>query len=66
MKKNTKLARLRSLDSTQLAQVAGAANELIMANWRLYNLSSDWEDGTSWHEFFEAGAKAVSSCTCPG
>jgi hypothetical protein len=56
MKKNAnkKQARLQSLDSAQLAQVAGGASMLTLA-W-------SYEEGTGWHEFFYAAHMAQKYC----
>ena len=58
MKKNTSRqsrTRLQSLDTAQLAQVAGGAT--------MRELADSFEAGTGWHEFFDAAASVGATPT---
>jgi hypothetical protein len=57
MKKNTKRARLQSIDAAQLAKVTGGS--------AMCDLAGAYDEGTGWHEFFDAaGGGCTISYTC--
>lgn len=61
MKKNTRRARLQSLDAAQLQQVSGgisASTELISAAINLIDLASDYPAGSLWNTFYATAASS--------
>lgn len=59
MKKNTRRARLQSLDASQLAKVTGGRTaEQYAASINMLELAMQFEPGSAWNVFFASAAEA--------